>query len=220
MASAATATGHLAGVLREHGGARRYRRGEALFSEGDIADRVFMLESGWVIVRSAAANGDDVVLGLRGPGEILGELSILDGKPRSATAIAVADLEAVVTPAEHLIRTLERDPAANRELLIVIADRLREADRRRLEFATKDALGRIATRLLELAERFGEEVADGVRIDLPLHQEDLASWCGASRESTVRAMRTLRRLGIVTTARLAVIIHDDEGLRRAARGAA
>lgn len=219
MASA-VASGHLAGALREHGTVRRYRRGEALFSEGDIADRVFMLESGWVIVRSAAVNGDDVVLGLRGPGEILGELSVLDGKPRSATAIAVADLEAVVAPAEHLTRTLASDPDANRELLVVIADRLREADRRRLEFATKDALGRIATRLLELAERFGEHADDGVRIDLPLHQEDLASWCGASRESTVRAMRTLRRLGIVTTARRAVFIHDDEGLRRAARGAA
>jgi CRP-like cAMP-binding protein len=220
MASAAIATGRLAGALREHGTVRRYRRGEALFSEGDIADRVFMLESGWVIVRSAAIDGEDIVLGLRGPGEILGELSVLDGKPRSATAIAVANLQAIVAPAEQLTRTLASDPEANRELLVVIADRLREADRRRLEFATKDALGRIATRLLELAERFGEEVADGVRIDLPLHQEDLASWCGASRESTVRAMRTLRRLGIVTTARLAVIIHDDEGLRRAARGAA
>src|SRR5919199_5875591 len=218
MASAATATRRLAAVLREHGVARRYRRGEALFSEGDIADRVFMLESGWVIVRSAAVDGDDVVLGLRGPGEVLGELSVLDGKPRSATAIAVADLEAVVTPAEHLTRTLAADPEANRELLVVIADRLREADRRRLEFATKDALGRIATRLLELADRFGEPASDGVHIDLPLHQEDLASWCGASREWTVRGMRTLRRLGIVTTARRAVVIHDEDGLRRAARG--
>src|SRR5438477_272369 len=86
------------------------------------------------------------------------------------------------------------EPSTNRELLVVIAERLREADRRRLEFATKDALGRIATRLLELADRFGEHGDDGVRIDLPLHQEDLASWCGASRESTVRVMRTLRRL--------------------------
>src|SRR5436190_3981660 len=129
MASAATATGHLASALKEHGSVRRYRRGEALFSEGDIADRVFMLESGWVIVRSAAPDGDDVVLGLRGPGEVLGELSALDGKPRSATAIALADLEVVVAPAEHLVRALATDPNANRELLIVIAERFREADR-------------------------------------------------------------------------------------------
>ncbi|HEY7075906.1 MAG TPA: Crp/Fnr family transcriptional regulator [Solirubrobacteraceae bacterium] len=220
MASAPTATGHLATALREHGTVRRFRRGEALFSEGDIADRVFLLESGWVIVRSAVVDGDDVVLGLRGPGEVLGELSVLDGKPRSATAIAIADLEAIITPADHLTRTLAGDPAANHELLVVIADRLREADRRRLEFATKDTLGRIATRLLELADRFGEPADDGLHIDLPLHQEDLASWCGASRESTVRAMRTLRRLGIVTTGRRAVVIHDEAGLRKAARGVA
>jgi CRP/FNR family transcriptional regulator, cyclic AMP receptor protein len=64
-------------------------------------------------------------------------------------------------------------------VLIVIAERLREADRRRLELATQDALGRIATRLLELADRFGEGVDAGTRVELPLHQEDLASWCGA-----------------------------------------
>ena len=220
MPGRASQTSHLVSALREHGGVRRYRRGEALFSEGDIGDRVFLIERGWVIIRSADATGDDVVLGLRGPGEVLGELSALDGRPRSASAIALADVDAVVTSAEHLNRTLAADARAGRELLIVVADRLREADRRRLEFATKDALGRVATRLLELAERFGEPTDDGVRVELPLAQEDLAGWCGASRESTVRALGTLRRLGVVTTARRAVTIHDEGSLRRAARGAA
>src|SRR5688572_4759043 len=82
----------LLAALRAHGVPRRYRRGEALFLDGDIADRVFVLERGWVVIRSAVAAGGDTVLGLRGPGEVLGELSALDGKPRSATAVPVADV--------------------------------------------------------------------------------------------------------------------------------
>ena len=96
---------------------------------------------------------------------------------------------------------------------------MREADRRRLEFSTLDTLARVATRLLELTERFGEPVAGGICVELPLVQEDLARWCGASRESTVKALRTLRDLGVVTTARRTVTVHDAgrSGRPRAAR---
>jgi CRP-like cAMP-binding protein len=210
--------GRLVAALRERGSLRRYRRGEVVFSEGDVAERVFLLERGWVLIRSSDANGRDVVLGLRGPGEVLGELSALDGKPRSATAVAADDLEVVVAPAQVLHDALAHDHDATRELLVLIAERLREADRRRLEYTTMDTLARVATRLLELAERFGEPAPDGVRVELPLVQEDLARWCGASRESTVKALRTLRGLGVVTTARRTVTVHDEAGLRQAARG--
>jgi CRP-like cAMP-binding protein len=115
---------------------------------------------------------------------------------------------------------LETDHQATRELLIVIAERLREADRRRLEFTTLDTLARVATRLLELIERFGAPAPDGICLELPLVQEDLARWCGASRESTVKALRTLRGLGLVTTARRSVTVHDERGLRQVARGLA
>ena len=211
-------TGRLVAALRSQGVLRRYRRGEVIFSEGDVAERLFVLERGWALIRSAGSDGREVVLGLRGPGEVLGELSVLDGKPRSATAVAADDAELIVTPAAVLEQTLASDHEATHELLIVIADRLREADRRRLEFSTLDTLGRVATRLLELTERFGEQVPDGIHVDLPLVQEDLARWCGASRESTVKALRTLRGLGVVTTARRTVTVHDVRRLRQAARG--
>jgi CRP/FNR family transcriptional regulator, cyclic AMP receptor protein len=208
----------LRATLRAHGVLRRYPRGAALFSEGDVGERVFLLERGWVLIASAAADGSEVVLGLRGPGEILGELSALDGRPRSGSGVAVADAEVVVAPAQALQRLLEHDLPATRELMLVIVDRLREADRRRLEFAALDTLGRVATRLLELAERFGEPAPDGIRVELPLVQQELASWCGASREATVKALRTLRGLDVLSTGRRSVTIHDARGLRQAAHG--
>ena len=68
-----------------------------------------------------------------------------------------------------------------------LATRLRDADRKRLQFATLDTLGRVAERLLELSERFGQPTSEGVAVEMPFSQEQLASWCGASREATVKA---------------------------------
>lgn len=220
MSAEVPGTGRLVAALRRQGALRRYDRGAVIFSERDIADRLFVLERGWVLIRSCGPDGRDVVLGLRGPGEVLGELSVLDGKPRSATAVAAVDAELTVTPAAVLRTVLDADHEATRELLIVIADRLREADRRRLEYTTLDTLARVAARLLELAERFGEPLPAGVRVELPLVQEDLARWCGASREATVKSLRTLRGLGLITTGRREVTIHDLRGMRQAASGQA
>jgi CRP/FNR family transcriptional regulator, cyclic AMP receptor protein len=204
--------------LRGQGISRSFRRGAALFSEGDVADRVFLIEHGWVTLRTATPAGGDVILGLRGPGDVVGELSVLDGEPRTATALAIDDVDAVVVPARLMTAMLGREPELAGELLRLLAGRLRESDRQRREFAMLDSLGRVARRLLELAERFGEPTGDGgVRVDLPLSQEQLASWCGCSREATVKALRTLRQVANVTTGRRTITLRDPELLRRHAR---
>jgi CRP/FNR family cyclic AMP-dependent transcriptional regulator len=209
----------LAGALRGEGRRVQFRRGQALFTEGDLAERVFVIERGWVMISSIAPGGREVVLGIRGPGDVVGDLSALDGAPRSATALAVGDVEATVAPGSALTRALN-DIGKATELLRILAARLRDADRKRLEFAALDTLGRVAWRLQELGERFGEETSEGVVVELPLSQEQLASWCGASREATVKALSALRSLGCIATGRRSVVIRDAEALRRHAAGAA
>jgi CRP/FNR family transcriptional regulator, cyclic AMP receptor protein len=208
----------LAGALRNEGRRVRFRRGQALFTEGDLADRVFVIERGWVTITSIAPGGREIVLGLRGPGDVIGDLSALDGAPRSATALAAGEVEATVAAGSALTRALT-DATTAMELLRVLASRLRDADRKRLEFAALDTLGRVAWRLQELAERFGERTVDGIEVELPLSQEQLASWCGASREATVKALAALRTLGCISTGRRSVVIRDIEALRRHAYGA-
>jgi CRP/FNR family transcriptional regulator, cyclic AMP receptor protein len=208
----------LAGALRGEGRRVQLHRGQALFTEGDLADRVFIIEHGWVMISSIAPGGREIVLGIRGPGDVIGDLSVLDGAPRSATAVAVGDVEATVSPGSALTRALT-DAATAMELLRILAVRLRDADRKRLEFAALDTLGRVAWRLQELGERFGEETPEGVEVELPVSQEQLASWCGASREATVKALAALRSLGCIATGRRSVVIRDAEALRRHARGA-
>ncbi len=203
----------LAVALRNESRRVRFRRGQALFTEGDLADRVFVIERGWVTITSIAPGGREIVLGLRGPGDVIGDLSALDGAPRSATALAVDEVEASVAPGSALTRALT-DAATAMELLRVLASRLRDADRKRLEFASLDTLGRVAWRIQELAERFGKDTVEGIEIELPLSQEQLASWCGASREATVKALAALRTLGCISTGRRSVVIRDLEALRR------
>lgn len=203
----------LSAALRQDGHPRRFRRGQALFTEGDRGERVFLIERGCVMVSCTSPDGREIVLGLRGSGEIIGEMSALDDEARSATALAVGDVDVTVAAGATLLRALE-DPAAANELIRILAVRLRDADRKRLQFVALDTLGRVAERLLELAERFGEEGPDGeIRVELPLSQEQLASWCGASRESTVKALGTLRALNCISTGRQSLVIHDAAGLR-------
>lgn len=213
MTTRTPAENALSAALRRDGHVRRFRRGQALFTEGDVAERVFLIDRGRVLIRCTSADGREVVLGLRGPGDIIGELSALDGEARSATALVVADVEAVVAPGSALARALENVEAAH-ELISVLATRLRDADRKRLEFATLDTLGRVAERLLELADGFGTPGPDGIVIELPLSQEQLASWCASSRESTVKALATLRALNCISTGRQSLVIHDAGALRR------
>lgn len=211
--------GLLATALRQKGRLIQVRRGHALFVEGDRAERVFLLQSGWVIVSCVGASGREVVLGVNGAGDVIGELSAFDQQPRSATAVAVDDVEAVVASAEALTRALD-DLGAAHEMIALLATRMRGDTRKLVEFATLSTLGRIAWRLYELADRFGQPVSDGIAVSLPLSQDQLASWCGASREAAVRSLRSLRELKIITTGRRTVVIRDMDGLRRQAQGLA
>ena len=85
-------------------------------------------------------------------------------------------------------------------------------------FGAYDIAARVAGRLVELADRFGEAVPDGVRISVPLSQDELAGWVGASREAVAKALRVLRDRGLVTTGRRTMTVLDLDGLRGRARG--
>lgn len=202
--------------MREHGVRRTFRRGQALFSQGDIGERVFLVEEGWVTIRSSSPEGEEMILNLRGPGELLGEMSILDRAPRSAAAVAVGEVVALVAPASSIGRVIATDPGAAGDVVHVLLQRLREADAQRLEFTVFTTVTRVARRLLDLADRFGQPTPDGVRVDLPLSQEELATWCGASREATAKALRTLREIRAIATGRRTVTITDADELRRQA----
>ena len=196
---------------------RRYRRGAVLFGEGDTSDWIALVLTGRVKLSSFTQDGREAVIGIASHGELLGELSAVDGEPRSATAIALDPVDALVISADAFTRFLETRPGAAVLLLRTISHRLRDADRKRVEFGAYDTISRVARTLLELAERFGETSADGVRISLPLSQEELAGMTGASREAVVKALRSLRSRGWIETGRRRILVLDVAALAHRAR---
>jgi CRP/FNR family transcriptional regulator, cyclic AMP receptor protein len=177
---------------------------------------VLIVLAGRVKLVTMTAEGREVVFAIREPGDLIGEMSALDGEDRTATAVALDAVEAAAMQMSAFNAFLERTPAAALALARLLCLRLRDADRKRAEYLALDSTGRVSGRLVELAERFGNAHDDGVLIDVAITQEDIAGWTGASREAVIRALRTLRELGLITTSRRTVTVLDLDGLRRRA----
>ena len=203
-------------ALRALGRMRSFPVGAALFNEREPGDAVFVLMSGRVKLSCVTEAGREALLGIREPGDLIGEMSAIDGAPRSATAVALEPVEVLTVSREAFVGFLARTPGVALVLLRMIAPRLRDADRKRIEYLGQDSVGRVCSRLVELADRFGAPEGDGVHIELAITQEELAAWTGASREAVIRALRTLRELGWIETRRRGVSVLEIEHLRRRA----
>ena len=185
-----------------------------LVHAGDRADSAIVLLAGLVKIHKLGADGVDVVLGLSGPGDLMGEISAVRDAVRSATVTAVDPVQAAVVAVPDLRAFLSAHPRATLALLDLTLSRLHAADQRRMEFATAESLARVSSRLVGLAQRFGSRLDDGViDVTLPISQDELASWSASSRESTARALRTLRELGLIQTRRRHLTALDLERLR-------
>ncbi|GLZ08914.1 Crp/Fnr family transcriptional regulator [Actinomadura sp. NBRC 104412] len=229
--------------LESRGRYRDLERGEVLFREGEESTWVAVLLTGRVKAYSDRLDGGEALLDVRGPGALLGEVAAIDGLPRSATVATLEPARLLAITAEEFMSFLGAHGRVSVLIMKMLCRRWREADRRRLEFGMFDATGRVAQRLVELAERFGVPYEQGggraatrpngptrpprpgdakpdgtsVRITLHLTQEELAGWVGASREAVSKALGTLRRHGWIETGRRRVIVHDLQALRRHAR---
>jgi CRP/FNR family transcriptional regulator, cyclic AMP receptor protein len=204
-----------AAALRSAGFQRTYGAHVTLVHQDDEAGPVVVLLGGRAKI-AVAEGGREAIFGVAGPGELIGELAAIEGSPRSTTVTTLEPVDALVIPRSDFLGVLNRRPRIALAILRVVARRLRYADSQRAQFATLDVAGRLAQRLLELSERFGHEQGHGIEIRLPLSQEELASWVGASREAVSKAFLQLRTLGIVETGRRRVTVLDMEALRRQA----
>ncbi|MFE6923765.1 Crp/Fnr family transcriptional regulator [Nocardia sp. NPDC057663] len=180
---------------------RQWSAGSVLMREGEQSEHVVVIEAGRVKVASAAVSGKQALLAIRGPGDLLGEFSAIDGRARSATVTALSSVTATVLSGSAFRDLLIGDGKVAFTLLRIVVSRLREADVQRLEFGAYSVTERIARLLLDYARRYGERGDDGVIITLPLSQDELAHAAGASREAVSKALKRLRALDAVRTGR-------------------
>jgi CRP/FNR family transcriptional regulator, cyclic AMP receptor protein len=213
---ASTLTEDAVADLKRRGRARSYRRGTPLFHEGDDSTHVLLLTRGRVKISCATEDGKEVVLAVRGPGDLVGEMSVFDDEPRSASGFAMEDVETIVVPHGDFQGFLKAHAEAAITLLRMQTARLRDADRKRVEFLAQDSIGRVAARLVEMCDRYGETNEQGFRISLPLSQDELAGWTGASREAVSKALQYMRGKGWIETHRRGVTVVDLGALERRA----
>jgi CRP/FNR family transcriptional regulator, cyclic AMP receptor protein len=201
--------------LADAGVRRSLSAGELLFRRGDFAGQVVLITRGWVKVTIAAANGYEVLLALRGPGDVVGELAVLDGQSRSASVRTLGETSVTVLPAARFLDALRERPGIAISLLAHLAHRLRGSDNRRLEQAAHNSTERLAAFLLRLAEQHGVGVAGsgGIRISVRLSQHELAGAIGSSREAVARVLRVFRERGVVSTERRNLVISAPQVLR-------
>ncbi|GAB3584979.1 hypothetical protein GCM10027445_61890 [Amycolatopsis endophytica] len=180
-------------------------------SFGAASDRVLLIESGTIKVILSEHNGAQVVTGPYGPGELIGELGVLEGRPRSATVVANQRGTAIRVPAQVFRDLAGRDQDVMVLINVTLRDRLHNADKRQLAIASQDVATRVATQLLAWARTLGEPAGAGLLLR-GIPQSDLARAVVASEKSVDSALRALRADGLVSTSRLRFHLLDPNRL--------
>jgi len=192
---------------------RTFATGSVLLFQDEQDDRVILILDGRVKVIRANQGSHELLLAIRDPGDLLGELAFIDGLPRVATVTALEEVEALVMTAGALRGHLRSNPDVAVALLESVTARFREDSVQRMQFAALDTLGRLSSRIVELADRYGRPSARGIVVEMPISQDELTTWTGASRAGVAKALQTLRELGWLETERRLLILRDVESLR-------
>ncbi len=197
-------------ITREH----KYGKGTVIVSEGDPGDALYVVRTGEVKVVLVAEDGREVILGVLGIGDHFGELSLIDGRPRSAHVIATATSSLLVLRRADFRRQVEQQPQVGWALLMELSRRLRQADGTIGSLVLLDVPGRVARVLLENATP-GEPAT----LIKPMTHQVMAQMIGASRETVSRAMSEFQEKHWISVARRQITIVDRVALEARARPA-
>jgi CRP/FNR family transcriptional regulator, cyclic AMP receptor protein len=192
---------------------RHYPKGSIIFHQGDPGTILYLIEMGEVKLTVTADSGKKVTLALLGPGAFFGELSLLDGGPRSANAVARVDCHLGVLDREHLLRFLAEHPPATTSLLSVVTRRLRRTTDQVQDAFFLDIPARLAKVLLQFTETRSQS-PDGLLNAPKLTQEELAELVGGTRESINKCLGIYARQGFVRCHRGMVTVLKPEELRK------
>lgn len=194
---------------------RHYRAGEIIFSQGDPGDALYAVVAGRVRISAGTADGREMSLNIMEPGDTFGEIALLDGGSRTATATATEPSELVAIRRDHFLALLEREPRVALELLKLCGERLRWTSGLVEDAALLDAPARLAKRLLSLGALHGQRGKAGVT--LRISQEDLATFLGVSRQAVNQHLQAWKAQGWVELGRGSVTVRDEAAIRKASQ---
>jgi CRP/FNR family cyclic AMP-dependent transcriptional regulator len=193
---------------------RTYRRGEVVFHRGDPGDVLHIVCQGRLKVVLPAESGGEAVLAIVGPGGLFGEMALLDGEPRSASVVALERAETAVLGRREFLQLMRRCPSAAERLLIGLVRTIRQRSEEVSDLMFDDLHGRLAKKLVELAEAYGRPAEGSIVIQLPLTQEELAGMVGATRVSVNKMLSFYQDQGMLARRGHQIVVLDLPALRR------
>lgn len=193
---------------------RRFAAGEVVFNEGDEGSTCYVVRSGRLRAVRENADGRSITLAHFGPGDLFGEMAMLDGDRRSATVESVEPTEAMAILSGDMRRLLRQHPDISVKLIAALGHRLRETNERLARQSFQTVQSRVASVLEQLVKVSREEGAAECDVTITATQAELAQLAGSSRESASRFLAVLERAGIITQGRGRLTVHDPEALGR------
>lgn len=202
----------LAQIARE----RRFDRNQVIFYEGDLGGSLYIIAKGTVKIVMMADDGREHILGLLHEGDFFGEISLIDGRPRSATAIAQEKVSIVMVSRDDFIRLLRENPEMSLKIMVTLCERLRKTDKHVESLAFLSAPGRVAQVLLNWCERHAEGASTDIVIPHKMTRQEFASIAGTSRETLTRVLMDLQDDGLIRLEKSEIHIIDRYKLREKA----
>lgn len=201
-------------VLAGRLGQRTFGRGVIIFHKESPGDTTYIIESGKVRIFVLSESGQEISVRICGAGEVFGELSMLDGLPRSAGAMAMEETHVLTLQREDVQELLDAYPHMARGVITTLTARVRYTTQYAENLCFLDVEGRVAQRLLELVDQYGVQTAEGMEITLQITQSDLASLVGATRERVNKVLAAFRHQGLIELDAERITVRDRRGLKR------
>ncbi len=192
---------------------RRFADGQIIFHLGDPGGLLYVISRGKVKISHSTPEGQEALLAILGVGDFFGELALLDDSPRSATAESIGNTETLTLHRDEFLRFLNNNPGFATHVLQTLARRIRNLNDQISDIFFLDLNGRLARTLLNLADRHGVVVEDGIKIEISLTQSDLADMTGATRVSVNKTLGRFRRARWVRTDGRRFVLTNPDALR-------
>jgi CRP-like cAMP-binding protein len=192
------------------------KKGQTLFRKGDEGSSLYIIKEGTVKIVLPSRLGDEVIVTMFSEGDFFGEMALFDGKPRSADALAMEPSKIYVLSRNDFLLFLQSNINAMKSILSQLTNRLRNTDDFLESTCFLSVSARLAKKLLDLAESYGQNDGDGVYIDLNLTQKEIGDMIGSTRESINKELKILRDKGLITMQENKIQIVDVTRLKRRA----
>jgi len=186
----------------------KYRKKEAIFSEGDPSEWFYIVGKGKVKITKLSHEGKEIILEIISPLDFFGVIAVLRGFPYPANAVAMEDTEVLKISRKNLMSIIDRFPNLMYCMATNIGDRIKGSHETLKSIALEKVESRIASLLLKLSDKAGEKTSEGVAINMKLTKQDIAEMVGTTVETSIRTMSKLSKAGLVSTKAGKIVIKD------------